>query len=80
MRSQANRDMGEPFTHEIVKPVALNLPVYWIIHNAKEQQHAVPRHWHEELELNLTVSGHIDQFAIDGQTFDTQTGDVLVIN
>lgn len=73
-------DMGEPFTHEIVKPVALNLPVYWIIHNAKEQQHAVPRHWHEELELNLTVSGHIDQFAIDGQTFDTQTGDVLVIN
>ena len=28
MRSQANRDMGEPFTHEIVKPVALNLPVY----------------------------------------------------
>ncbi|MCT8388940.1 AraC family transcriptional regulator [Leuconostoc holzapfelii] len=70
----------EPFTHEIVKPVALNLPVYWIIHDAKEQQHAVPRHWHEELELNLTVSGQLTDFLIDGQVFDTQTGDVLVIN
>lgn len=80
MAAQVNDYLGEPFTHEIVKPAVLNLPVYWIIHDAKEQQHAVPRHWHEELELNLTVRGHIEQFAIDGQTYDTQTGDVLVIN
>ncbi|MEX0379967.1 helix-turn-helix domain-containing protein [Leuconostoc sp. MS02] len=76
----AGNGVGEVFKHEIVKPESLNLPVHWIMHEAREQQHAVPRHWHEEVELSLTVDGHIDQFMIDGRQYDTHTGDVLVIN
>lgn len=71
---------SDAFKHEIVQHESLHLPVQWIIHESDRLQQDVPKHWHEELELSLTVNGHIDQFTVDGRPYHTKTGDVLVIN
>ena len=71
---------SDAFKHEIVQHESLHLPVQWLIHESDRLQQDVPKHWHEELELSLTVNGHIDQFTVDGRPYHTKTGDVLVIN
>lgn len=40
----------------------------------------VLRHWHAEIEMNYTISGSIDAFFIEEDTFQTRTGDILYVN
>ncbi|MBC1518981.1 hypothetical protein HB877_08535 [Listeria welshimeri] len=43
------------FTYEIIETDA-KMPVKYIIHNMPD---AVPRHWHEALEISYTIHGSV---------------------
>ena len=69
---------SDAFKHEIVQHESLHLPVQWLIHESDRLQQDVPKHWHEELELSLTVNGHIDQFTVE-IVFATYPNDVSAV-
>ncbi|MBC1742894.1 AraC family transcriptional regulator [Listeria welshimeri] len=66
------------FTYEIIETDAM-LPVKYIIHSMPDAV-AVPRHWHEALEISYTIHGSVQNFYIDGTNYTTKQGDVFVIN
>lgn len=45
------------FTYEIIETDA-KMPVKYIIHNMPDAV-AVPRHWHEALEISYTIHGFV---------------------
>lgn len=66
--------------HEIVVPTS-PLPVWYFIFNTDT---GVPKyvapHWHRGIELSYTLDGRITDFMIAGKHFDTQMGQILVVN
>lgn len=66
------------FTHEMIEADA-NIPVKYIIHTTPDAV-SVPRHWHEAMEISYTMRGSIQNFYIDGKSFTTKAGDILIIN
>lgn len=40
----------------------------------------VPPHWHQSIELSFTLKGKIDHFIIGGVDYQTQPGEILIIN
>ncbi|EAC6450096.1 AraC family transcriptional regulator [Listeria monocytogenes] len=66
------------FTYEIIEADA-KMPVKYIIHNMPDAV-AVPRHWHEALEISYTIKGSVQNFYIDGTNYTTKQGDIFVIN
>lgn len=66
--------------HEIVVPTS-PLPVWYFIFNTDT---GVPKyvapHWHRGIELSYTLDGRITDFIIAGKHFDTQMGQILVVN
>ena len=55
------------------------LPVLFIIHPALKDV-VVHRHWHDDVELNYTLSDTIDDFMIENHHFHTTPGRILVVN
>lgn len=66
------------FTYELVKPEE-NLPVRIILHRTEEEIY-VPRHWHDSVEISYVCQGRIDEIYIDGTTYTSEKGDIVVIN
>lgn len=66
--------------HEIVVPTS-PLPVWYFIFNTDTgvPKYVVP-HWHRGIELSYTLDGRITDFIIAGKHFDTQMGQILVVN
>lgn len=77
--------MTEVFKHEMVldhdriERANFDLPMHWIHVHDNAPGWVVPNHWHEELEVSFTVKGELRGFNINGETFNTQAGDVLII-
>lgn len=40
----------------------------------------IPEHWHEELEINYTITGGNREYVIDGETEQMAAGDFVVVN
>lgn len=77
--------MAEVFKHEMVldhdriERADFDLPMHWIhVHN-NQPGWDVPNHWHEELEISFTIKGSLQGYSINGETFNTKAGDVLIV-
>lgn len=66
------------FTHQLVYTTQ-KLPVLFIVHPALKNVMVRP-HWHEDVELNFTLSDTIDDFTIENQHFQTAPGRILLVN
>ncbi|PKX51824.1 AraC family transcriptional regulator [Lactiplantibacillus plantarum] len=70
--------MSTRFQHEIVtrtQPLSA-----WVhLHDSKAPQRIAP-HWHQGIELSYTLSGHIDDFTINGRDYQSKSGSILVVN
>lgn len=64
--------------HEIVVPTD-NLPAWIYLHEHNQAMYIEP-HWHSSVEISYTLSGHIANFFIDGQSYMTSPGDILAVN
>lgn len=40
----------------------------------------IPEHWHEELEINYTLTGEVKEYIIDGETECVHGGEFIVVN
>lgn len=71
-------DLATSFQHEIVtrtQPLSA-----WIHYHNQHAPSEIAAHWHQGIELSYTISGHIDDFTINGQHFRTSAGQLLVVN
>ncbi|WP_225367059.1 helix-turn-helix transcriptional regulator [Lactiplantibacillus pentosus] len=71
-------DLATNFQHEIVtrtQPLSA-----WIHYHDQHAPSEIAAHWHQGIELSYTISGHIDDFTINGQHFRTSAGQLLVVN
>ncbi|MGT2802177.1 AraC family transcriptional regulator [Streptococcus henryi] len=64
--------------HEIVVPEN-NLPAWIYLHEQSLSSYIEP-HWHSSVEISYTMSGHIANFFIAGQSYVTSPGTILVVN
>lgn len=64
--------------HEIVTPEN-HLPAWIYLHNENSAAYIEP-HWHSSIELSYTIEGHIANFFIDGQSYTTSAGRILLVN
>lgn len=55
------------------------IPIKILIHTTDERQF-IPRHWHESIEISYVLSGQIDEIYVDGVTYTSKQGDIVVIN
>jgi AraC family transcriptional regulator, melibiose operon regulatory protein len=55
------------------------LPVKIIYHSYDEAVY-IPNHWHESIEISYVLSGTIDGLYVDGRTYSSREGDIVVIN
>lgn len=69
--------MSGPYRHEII--AADNGTLARFILHADNASQVAP-HWHKSLELSYTVSGTISGFTINGKTYATRAGQILVVN
>lgn len=40
----------------------------------------IPEHWHEEIEINYTMTGEVKEYIIDGETEYVHGGEFIVVN
>ncbi len=66
------------YIYEHVK-VDENWPIKIIVHTTEEKAF-IPRHWHESVEISYVLQGRIDEIYIEGITFASEKGDIVVIN
>lgn len=52
------------------------LPFYFYYDNQAMQ----PEHWHQEIELNYLIKGKDLRFALEGQTYHFNSGDIWLVN
>lgn len=77
--------MEEVFKHEMVldhdriERADFDLPMHWIHVHDDQPGWDVPNHWHEELEVSVTIQGSLQGFKINGETFNTAPGDILIV-
>ncbi|HGH5980058.1 TPA: helix-turn-helix domain-containing protein [Kluyvera georgiana] len=69
--------MPGPYRHEII--AADNGTLARFILHADNASQVAP-HWHKSLELSYTLSGTISGFTINGKTYATRAGQILVVN
>lgn len=69
--------MPAPYHHEII--AADNGTLARFILHADNASHVAP-HWHKSLELSYTLRGSISGFTINGKTYATAPGQILVVN
>lgn len=66
------------YKHELVTPEN-SLPAWIYLHDSNSASYIEP-HWHSSVEISYTISGHIANFFIDGQSYTTSAGTILVTN
>ncbi len=66
------------YKHEIVTPEN-HLPAWLYLHDQNVASYIEP-HWHSSVEMSYTICGHIANFFIDGQSYTTSSGTILVVN
>lgn len=66
------------YKHEIITPDN-HLPAWIYLHEGNAASYIEP-HWHSSVEIGYTISGHITNFFIDGQSYTTSAGTILVTN
>ncbi|MGL5242157.1 MAG: AraC family transcriptional regulator [Kluyvera ascorbata] len=69
--------MPAPYRHEII--AADNGTLARFIFHAENASHVAP-HWHKSLEISYTLRGSISGFTINGKTYATAPGQILVVN
>lgn len=68
----------ETCQHEVVTPNQ-GLLAFLYVHNEQSPTY-IESHWHRAVELSYTSKGSIDHFYIAGENFQTQSGQILVVN
>lgn len=51
-----------------------------IIYHVSDEAGYIPNHWHESIEISYVLSGKIDEIYVDGRTYTSREGDLVVIN
>ncbi|MGL5700083.1 MAG: AraC family transcriptional regulator [Kluyvera sp.] len=69
--------MPAPYRHEIIAADNGTLALF-ILHTDCAAE--VAPHWHKSLELNYTLCGSISGFTINGKTYATAAGQILLVN
>ena len=64
--------------HELVSPSERLLT--WIHVHRTNSDSSVAPHWHRSIELSFTLTGSIDSFTIGDKDYQTQAGQILVVN
>ena len=67
-------------THEYINYEEELLPINWIFHHPIEQVTTILPHWHESVEISYTRKGSISSFVINGISYTTEPGDILLMN
>ncbi len=68
------------YHHELIDTSQNDFPFMLILHHNKPLVTSIAPHWHRSLEISYTHSGSIDNFTINGESFKTTSGDILIIN
>ncbi|MGY3777061.1 AraC family transcriptional regulator [Isobaculum melis] len=68
------------FKHEVIQYTNTIVPINWIIHNSSHGGSSVLPHWHQSLEISLTVAGSIPSYKIHAKEYQTHKGSILIIN
>jgi AraC family transcriptional regulator, melibiose operon regulatory protein len=55
------------------------LPIKIIYHTSDEAGY-IPNHWHESIEISYVLSGTLEEIYVDGKTYTSHQGDIVVIN
>ncbi len=56
-----------------------HFPIKIIYHESDEAGY-IPNHWHESIEISYVLSGKIEEIYVDGRTYTSREGDIVVIN
>ncbi|MCP3809968.1 AraC family transcriptional regulator [Paenibacillus sp. Lou8.1] len=56
-----------------------HFPLKIIVHSSNEPAY-IPRHWHDSIEISYVLSGKIDNIYIDGASYSSKEGDIVLIN
>lgn len=51
-----------------------------IIYHVSDEAGYIPNHWHESIEISYVLSGKIEEVYVDGRTYTSREGDIVVIN
>lgn len=68
------------FEHEFIEYGNHRVPLNWLVHSWKESTATVLPHWHTSFEISYTYSGTIENFTINGISYETEPGTILLIN
>lgn len=73
--------MEKEYKHELIRPNE-KLPVFVWIHNPAQVGYAnyIVPHWHQAIEISYTLAGKIDEFIVEGKTYQCDPGKILVVN
>ena len=66
--------------HELITYDTIEVPIKWIHHSANHSTRSIAPHWHSSLELFYMRSGTNHEIKIEGMTYETYPGMVLVVN
>ncbi|WNS46086.1 AraC family transcriptional regulator [Paenibacillus sp. MMS20-IR301] len=66
------------YKYELIKHDDI-VPVKIILHTSGAEQY-VPRHWHESVEISYVIRGRIDEIYVEGASYTSEQGDIVVIN
>ncbi|MDF0479763.1 AraC family ligand binding domain-containing protein [Vagococcus sp. PNs007] len=66
--------------HELITYDTIEVPIKWIHHSANHSTRSIVPHWHSSLELFYMRSGTNHEIKIEGMTYETYPGMVLVVN
>lgn len=56
-----------------------HFPLKIIVHSSNEPAY-IPGHWHDSIEISYVLSGRIDHIYIDGASYSSKEGDIVLIN
>ncbi|QYK66147.1 AraC family transcriptional regulator [Paenibacillus sp. S02] len=56
-----------------------HFPLKIIVHSSNEPAY-IPGHWHDSIEISYVLSGRIDNIYIDGASYSSKEGDIVLIN
>lgn len=79
-------NMDNELKHEVLTSHAnfngadFDFPMHWTYLKNSELPWEMPGHWHDQLEINFTIQGRVEGFNINGEVFNTEPGDVLILN
>ncbi|MCF2945412.1 AraC family transcriptional regulator [Paenibacillus tarimensis] len=57
-----------------------DLPIKIILHPVDDTTRFIPRHWHESVEISYVLTGSIETIYIEGTSYTSREGDIVVIN